>query len=237
MNIYQIETAQNVQILQTPASVLSRMLAYLIDYAVLIMYTIITVAILAAMDITPFESWATRLLIGLPFLLYFLLFEVFMNGQTIGKRLMNIRVVSIDGTKPKFSSYLIRWLLRVIEISMTSGSIAIVTILINGKGQRLGDLAAKTSVITEKRKSNFSKTIATDLPEDYTPKYPQVSLLSDDDIRRINEIYKSAKIEGKQDLIIILAQKVEKQMNIKANEKPLFFLKQVLQDYNFYTQG
>lgn len=64
-----------------------------------------------------------------------------------------------------------------------------------------------------------------------------MSLLSDDDIRRINEIYKSAKFEGKQELIILLAQKVEQQMKIKADEKPLHFLKQVLQDYNFYTQG
>lgn len=237
MNIYQIETAQNVQILQTPATVLSRISAYLIDSAVLLIYSILTFSIMTALDIAPFQSWATNMIIGIPFFLYYLLFETFMNGQTIGKKLMHIRVVAIDGSKPKFSAYLLRWVLRPIDVSLTSGGIAIATILVNGKGQRIGDLAAKTSVITERRRSNFSKTIATELPDDYTPKYPQVSLLSDDDIRRINEIYKSAKFEGKQELIILLAQKVEQQMKIKADEKPLHFLKQVLQDYNFYTQG
>ena len=82
------------------------------------------------------------LIVNLPTTFYSLIFEIAMNGQTPGKYLNKIRVVKIDGSKPTLGSYLTRWLLRIIDIWFFTGSVAVFTILFNGKGQRLGDIAA-----------------------------------------------------------------------------------------------
>ncbi|PIO47659.1 MAG: hypothetical protein CMR00_08990 [[Chlorobium] sp. 445] len=52
-------------------------------------------------------SIAVFVLIFLPTMFYDLLFETFMNGQSIGKKPMNIKVIKVDGTQPSFLSYFI----------------------------------------------------------------------------------------------------------------------------------
>ncbi|MGB2087478.1 MAG: RDD family protein [Psychroflexus salarius] len=236
MDNYQIETAQNVRITQNAASVLSRGIAYLIDYLILIAYITTVVLILGGMNISPFETWASGLVITLPFLLYHLLMEVFLNGQSLGKMAMNIRVVMLDGSKPKFSAYLIRWLLRTIDLSLTGVSVAVLTVLINGKGQRLGDIAAKTTVISERRKSSLLKTMATEIPDNYSPVYPQVTIIDDVEMRRINSIFKDAKLNSKHNVILQLSKTLERKLNVKAQEKPVTFVETLIKDYNYYAQ-
>ncbi len=173
MDNFQIETAQNIEIQQNSASIGDRILAYLVDFLIIIVYAIITALLIAGFEADRFGEMVYYMVIGLPIFLYYLLFETFWDGKTPGKSAMKIRVVKLDGSRPAFVNYLIRWLLRVIDISLGSGSIAVVTILLNGKGQRLGDMAAKTTVISEKRKVSLANTLAVEIPEDYVPKYPQ----------------------------------------------------------------
>ena len=52
----------------------------------------------------------------LPVVFYSLLFETFLDGQTIGKRIMKIKVVKIDGYQAKVSDYLTRWFFRIIDL-------------------------------------------------------------------------------------------------------------------------
>lgn len=236
MDNYQIETAQNVRITQNAASVLSRGIAYIIDYLIIITYVIIIIIIMDGIDIKPFESWSTGLVISLPVFLYHLLLEIFLDGQSIGKKAINIKVVMLDGSKPKFSSYLIRWLLRVIDLSLTGASVALITVLINGRGQRLGDIAAKTTVISLKRKTSIVKTIAFDLPDDYKPSYPEVTILSDQEIRQINSIFKDAKTKGNHDVILKLSKSIKTKLNIQITTRPMVFIETLLKDYNFYSQ-
>ena len=117
--------------------------------------------------------------IGLPLFLYHLLWEMFWNGRSPGKAVMKLRVVKLDGSKPSFSNYLLRWLLRIIDLTLTSGAVALVTILFNGRGQRLGDIAATTTVISEKKTMDLHRTLLIDIPEGYVPTYPQVTVFSD----------------------------------------------------------
>ena len=62
----------------------------------------------------------------------------------------------LDGTRPGLGDYVLRWLLRPIEvIAFTSGvRQPCITILLNGKGQRLGDLAAGTTVVSLLRRAD-----------------------------------------------------------------------------------
>ncbi|MFO7745219.1 MAG: RDD family protein [Psychroflexus sp.] len=234
MSHFQIETAQNVKIKQSVATVWDRILAYIIDFIVIMGYILATTAIMSGLlNVSPFESAATSLVLGLPPFLYHLLMETFMNGQSIGKASMRLRVVNIDGSTPQFSSYLIRWLIRIVEISMTSGAVAIVVILMNGKGQRLGDLAAKTTVISERRKTGFRKMPLFEIDDTYSPQYPQVATLKDEDLRRIKSIFEKAKKD--QTILDKLSSKVAKQLDVEITQSPQSFIKTVLKDYQYYS--
>ncbi len=237
MDNFQIETAQNVSIQQNVANVGTRIGAYLIDGFIIVGYYIIVILIMNALDLPmSMDLWVVYLLLGLPVFFYSLLFEVLMNGQTPGKYINKIRVVKIDGSKPTFGSYVLRWMLRLIDLSLASGSIALLTILLNGKGQRLGDIAAGTTVITEKKRITIADTLVVDIPLDYTPTFPQVTMLSDTDIQTIKELYRNAKRKGNHSVIVKLHNKIIGITDIKTKLKPIEFVDIVIKDYNYYTQ-
>lgn len=236
MNDFQIETAQNIGIKQKAAGIGERILAFIIDFLIQAAYVIIISLGISGMALDGGEEWVYYLIVGLPVFLYYLLWEVFNNGQTPGKAALMLRVVQIDGKRPQFSQFLIRWLLRLIDISLSSGSVAVVTILLNGKGQRLGDLAAKTTVITERKKVNLSQTLMVELPENYVPSYPQVTVLKDRDIQDIKNLYQSARFHQNQQVILSLANKISELLEVKPKEPPMEFVKTVIRDYNYYTQ-
>ena len=233
MDNFQIQTAQNVSINQNLANYFERAAAFVIDILILAAYAFL-VGLFA--NIIDMASVAVSVLLSLPFLLYHLVLELAMNGQSIGKAAMKIRVVCVDGSKPKAGHYLIRWCLRLIDISISLGSVASLFILFGGKGQRLGDLAAKTMVISEKERVDFTQTIMMDVPENYQPKYPQVTIFSDEDMRQTKAIYMKAKRQREYHLINRLHIQLMTKMQVQPKEKPLKFVEIVLRDYNYYTQ-
>lgn len=235
MDKFQIETAQNISIIQNVAGIGERILAYLIDGLVMLSYILFVSYLLGLLEMPASSQWVYLLIIGLPVFLYFLVWETTWNGQSPGKAALNLRVVKLDGTKPAFSSYLIRWLLRIVDITMTSGSVAVVTILLNGKGQRLGDLAAGTTVITEKARIGLDRTLMVDLPEDYQPKYPQVTVLSDRDVQEIKDLYRESVKNSQFQVLHSLSLKLSELLGVTPEESPQEFIKKVIKDYNYLT--
>ncbi len=236
MEQFQIETAQNISIDQNTAHLGDRMLAFIIDTLIIIIYYVLMFWFLLALDVEPGDSWAIYLLMSLPAFLYYLLLETFMDGKTIGKSFMQIRVVKLDGTKPSFANYFVRWILRIIDVSLSSGGIAVFTILIRGQGQRVGDIAAGTTVISEKKRVFLKDTLLRELPSDYIPKFPQVTLFKDSEMQTIKEVYDGAKRNGNHNVILSLSTRLKKVMDISTELKPIEFVDIVIKDYNFYTQ-
>lgn len=235
MDNFQIQTAQNVRIAQNVAGVGDRILAYLIDGILILGYIVFSSFVLSQLDAVQ-GDWALILIIGLPPFLYFLLWESLWNGQSPGKAAMYLRVVKLDGTRPGFSDYLIRWILRIIDITIASGSVAVVCILINGKGQRLGDLAAGTTVISEKKSIGLDESLWIDLPAAYMPKYPQVRILTDTDMQEIKQLYQDALKFSNYRLMGQLSEKVSRLLSVTPEESAMNFIARVIQDYNYYTQ-
>jgi len=236
MSQFQIETAQNVGIHQNVAHIGDRMLGYLIDSLVIMFYTISAILLLIGLDLDMRDTWAIYLLVSLPAFLYYVLLETFWNGQTIGKYLMKMRVVKIDGSKPSFANYFVRWILRIIDVVLTSGGAAVLTILIRGNGQRLGDIAARTTVISEKRKVSIDDTILKEVPLDYKPTYSQVMALNDKDVQTIKTIYDEAVAKGHHHIILSMQKKLSQLMDVEPRENPIDFIAKVIKDYNYYTQ-
>lgn len=236
MDNFQIETAQNVSIDQNVANLGDRILAFFVDVLIIVAFEIIMFMVLRGISAENFQKWMYYLILGLPPFLYHLIFETFHNGQSLGKAVLKIRVVKLDGSKPAFSNFAIRWLLRVIDISMSSGGVAMVVLLFNGKGQRLGDLAAGTTVISERQHIFSQEMLMVDVPEGYEPFYPQVTVFSDGDMQEIKRLFEKAKRESNHRLINQLFRKVEEIMQVSSNEKPLVFIDRIITDYNYYTQ-
>jgi uncharacterized RDD family membrane protein YckC len=236
MEQFQIETAQNITINQRTAHLGDRMLAYLIDSFIIGVYIILIIWMLVSMEIEFSDFWALYLLLGLPAFLYYVLLETFMDGKTVGKSLMHIRVVKLDGSKPGFANYFIRWILRIVDVVLTSGGLAVLTILIRGNGQRIGDIAAGTTIISEKRKVHLKDTLLRELPDGYEPKYPQVIIFKDREMQTIKELYDSARRNANHQIIVSLSNKIKEVTQITTESKPIDFVDTVIKDYNFYTQ-
>ncbi|MDE6171955.1 RDD family protein [uncultured Bacteroides sp.] len=232
-----IITGQFVRISQTPASIGERFLALLIDYILIGLYLYSTLALISWFQTsTDFTVTIFLIMIYLPVLLYSFLCEIFNHGQSLGKRLMNIRVVKADGSTPSIGSYLLRWLLFPIDFFFTGG-IGILSILLTKNSQRLGDLAAGTMVIKEKnyRKIHVSLDEFDYLTKNYHPTYPQAADLSLEQVNVITRTLQSGKKDRMQ-RIAQLARKVQELLSVTPREGSLeHFLQTILRDYQYYA--
>ncbi|MFC4633198.1 RDD family protein [Dokdonia ponticola] len=236
MDNFQIETAQNVSIYQNVAGIGDRILAYIIDILIIFSYWLLSIFLLGALGTDDDDVWVFMMVLGLPIFLYHLFFETFWNGRSPGKAAMKLRVVKLDGSKPGFGSYFARWLMRIVDISITTGGVAVVSILISDKGQRLGDLAAGTTVISEKKRVNLSQSLLVTVPDNYVPTYPQVTVFNDQDVQTIKTLYTDAKRNGNHNVIVKLAERLKEKMVVDPQETNIEFVDRVITDYNYYTQ-
>jgi len=236
MDKFQIETAQNVTLSQNTATIGDRIIAYMVDGLIIVAYVLLVLFISSSLDLPDSSMWFLGLTIGLPIFLYHLLWETLWDGRSPGKAIAKIRVVMLDGSKPELSNFLLRWILRTIDISITSGALAIVTILLNGRGQRVGDIAAKTTVISEKQKITIHDTLVEDIEEGYVPTYSQVILFTDAEMQTIKNLYQQALRNRNHNVILKLAERIEAVLEIKPVDKPKDFIDCVIKDYNYYTQ-
>lgn len=239
MQTVSIQTAQNVTIEYETAGVGERILAAMVDYIILFAYAFLVIlAYVAARDYIKNFTAAFFILMALPAFLYDLICETAMDGQSFGKKLIGIKVVKLDGTQPSVGSYLLRWVLRIVDISFLGGTVAVITILLNGKGQRLGDIAAGTTVIRLKQSVKMSDTILVPLGNDYRPVFPGAEKLDDGTITIIREVLdfeKKNRSAGSTKAILEKTRlKLEEAMGITAGMESKDFLESVLRDYNYY---
>jgi uncharacterized RDD family membrane protein YckC len=238
MDNIKIQTTQNVEIEYELASLADRVLATLLDYLFFIAYACIALLVMGlVLNVSVFRhfSLAMAVIMFLPIAFYDLVCETFMQGKTFGKMIMKIKVVKLDGTQANFGAYLIRWLLRIIDTRLFTGGVALVAIILNGKGQRIGDMAAGTTVIKTKSKVTLNETILNKVKPNYTLVFPQVSVLSDNDIAIIKDVMKVALITNNQEAIEKLANKTKAAMGITTNLPHTQFLATVVQDYSYYA--
>lgn len=235
MDNIKIQTTQNVDIEYELASVGDRILATLLDYVFFFGYTLLVMLFLGAIGSAMEDNIWLIIVIFLPILLYDLLCEMFFQGKSFGKMIMKIKVVKLDGTQAGFGAYLLRWLLRIVDTRMFSGAIALIAILANGKGQRIGDMAAGTTVIKMKQKITINDTILNKVKPTYTIVFEEVSKLSDSDIAIIKEVMQVALRTGNQQAIERLAKKTKETMGITTNLPHTQFLATVVQDYSQYN--
>ncbi|MBI5707129.1 MAG: RDD family protein [Armatimonadetes bacterium] len=138
------------------ASLASRVLAHVLDlfiYVVLVAATYMVLGILSVANAIDMQAVnALFMFLSLSGLfLYFILFEALWNGQTLGKKAAGIRVRMADGTPVTPQAAIGRNLVRPADLLPTAYFLGLVAMFTNTKSQRIGDLAANTIVVHDRR--------------------------------------------------------------------------------------
>jgi len=229
-------TVQNVAIQYQLAGLGNRILAYLIDLAIITAYCFSVFFIFFSNFSTNAEENIYYFALALlPISLYTLLFETFMNGQTPGKKALNIRVIKDDGSQPNIGNYFLRWILRIVDISLIYGSIAIIFILVNKSQKRLGDLAAGTLVVRDYINSGYLKKESSFISDvEYTPVYSEAKYLEAEYVDLIKESIQVYRNTGKKEPIEKMAEVLKKKLQVVSDDPDIKFLSTLIKDYNHY---
>lgn len=241
MNHISVTTTQNISIDYDVAGVGERIAARIIDFAIFIAIYFLFVIIIASVGAI-FDSGALVVLLviyGVLFVFYDLLCEIFFNGQSVGKRVLKIKVISLDGYQPSLSQYFLRWLFRFVDFTITAQVGGLICVAVSPHKQRIGDIVAGTTLIkTQPRTSLEAIAFKTEVEsEEYMPVLPDVINLSDENIALIHEVLHNFRKSGNNMLVYKMAMKVKEVIQVKIPEgmDELQFLQQLIKDYNYLT--
>ena len=188
---YIVETPEQIELAYDLAGIGSRFLAAIVDSALIALAELALFFALAqiagAMEFAESVLIAIGAAIGFAILWgYYIAFELTWNGQSPGKRLIGLRVVSEGGRPITVTGSIIRNLIRIVDFLPFLYGIGVIAMFIDGRARRLGDLAAGTLVVRERADVTLESLVtrvAPDLPQPSgdTTDLIDVSLLMPDD--------------------------------------------------------
>ena len=154
-----IETPEQIPLEFPLAGIGSRFLAIALDTLIqalgflLILFIAATLLPTAARFTPRALTWAAAIFLLCAFVLYsgyYALFEIFWNGQTPGKRLVRLRVISDSGRPVTVYEAVVRNLLRIIDQLPGLYVVGIISVFLTARNKRVGDIVAGTVVVHEK---------------------------------------------------------------------------------------
>jgi len=232
-----IRTAQNVSLALEPASIGQRILATVVDGFIVVAWLIASQAALASVTAVP--STALMLtVVAMPIFLYHLAFEVFVEGRTPGKLLLKTQVARVDGAQPTLGQYLLRWLLRFVDVTASMGLAALVSVALTQRSQRLGDVVAGTTVIRRRRRVRLEEVLYPAAPEGHVPEFPEAERLSDADVRTLRAVLVRLRLSPRDARTTSLARRAKAAVETRLGMEPVrmppeAFLRAVVRDHVF----
>jgi uncharacterized RDD family membrane protein YckC len=238
MQTIKITTSQNIDIDYEVAGLGERIVARLIDLAIFFLIYIL------GLFVSGLTNWFLDGSVGIIiviivyavlFVFYDLIFEIFMNGQSIGKRIMKIKVISLDGGQPRVGQYFMRWLFRIIDFLIGwPGLIALIVAAVSEKTQRIGDIVAGTILIRTEPRTQINNVVFMPMYDGYQPVFKEAGQLSDKDIELIHEIISAYVKTGNNVVVYNMALRVKEHLNVTAPNgmNDMLFLQTIIKDYN-----
>ncbi len=240
MQTVRITTSQNIDIDYELAGVADRFLARLIDMglfiAILLLAVILFVMTRGKGDNAVYIG-AIAVIYACLFVFYDLLCESLMNGQSIGKRIMKIKVISLGGGRPSFSQYLLRWLFRIVDFTLSANACGLICALVTEKQQRVGDIVAGTTLIKTEPRTKIDNLALFSMSGTYQPFFKDIDALTDRDVALIQEVIRSYFKTNNAEIVINAAARVKEILAVTPPEEmnDLKFLQTVVRDYNHIT--
>jgi uncharacterized RDD family membrane protein YckC len=238
----EIKTAQNVSIEYELASLRDRILAYLLDF-IIIIGSIIILRLIYYLVMGGSYTEYFDYFIGIPiFFFYALAFELLNQGKSIGKLAMGIRVVKLNGEEPTLNDYLTRWAFRMVDIYFSVGIVASFLITSSQKSQRLGDILAGTTVLKYKPDYSFhlSDLLNRETLDSYEPKYPDVRKFREEDMLLVKTMIDRISLyrnDAHAEALNMLAETIAKQLQLReVPRNKVEFLRTLLKDYIILTR-
>ncbi|MFN8698760.1 MAG: RDD family protein [Flavobacteriales bacterium] len=245
MRTIDIRTTQNVTITYELASAGDRIVAFIIDTLIKVMFLLLSSWFFTFLpySITRHIDTFFVYLFYVPMvMLPLLIMESTMNGQTFGKRAMKIKVVKLNGRQPEFYDYLLRWVFRTVDVYGTLGITGSVMVASTEYAQRIGDIVSNTTVVRVSNKLNITlkDVLNIDSIQNYSPVYPQVRHFREEDIvlikhtiDRFQKHRNQAHREALNDLALSLRER------LRVEEEPaevISFLRTIIKDYIVLTR-
>jgi uncharacterized RDD family membrane protein YckC len=240
-----ITTTQNVTIEYELAPLRERLLAWGLDLLLIAFACFIIAQVAQVIFGALGESGGILLAIVLSagFFLYFIFFEIWNAGQTPGKKALGIKVVRLDGKDPEWGDVVLRSILYILDALLSLGVLGSLLIKTSPKAQRMGDMAANTTIIkllSTQYQYRLEDILNISSLQNYTPLYPQVRVLTEEDMIFIKTVltrvarYPNAAHEA---VVIDLVSHLMPLLGLeKTPANRLDFLKTVLRDYVVLTR-
>jgi len=244
MKNIEITTAQKVTIQYELATVGNRFAAFFLDLLILLGAFIVLMLISTEIfgNDWKYYEYFIYLIIAPLLLFYTLVSEILLDGQTVGKRAIGLKVVKLNGDPATPFDYVIRWAFRFIDIWMSAGSVAALLVSASSYNQRLGGLLSGTTVIRKNATRNFflKDILKIHTRDAYEPAYPQVIKLSEQDmlfVKKVMERARHYKNDAHQKALEQLAIKIASLLEINNIPKnKMEFLRNILADYIVLTR-
>lgn len=232
-----LPAAYHVRIALRPASLGPRAVALGIDLLAIWLAMMAATSLYSRFVSSDVGEWAFVLLVYLPITLSIPLCEALSGGQTLGKRLMGLRTVSLSGGPLTAGQAALRFLLLMVD-GLVGFSIGAVMIVVTKRSQRLGDLAAGTTVINRRNLTRHApdlSVVTTERP-DYVPRYPLAAELSRRQAEIITRMVYAAPGRLRDARLQSLSRKVQAVCGPPhpADATPESYLCTVLSDWRHY---
>ena len=163
-----IETPEAVSFGYDVAGIGSRFMAALVDTLLIgVLQAVVLGLTIAALSSAQGGPWIAAGLGLLAFALlwgYYLLFEMIWNGQSPGKRWVGLRVIKESGAPISFVDSAIRNLVRLVDFLPMYYGVGVIVMFLNDQARRLGDFAAGTLVVRERKDVTLDSLVADALP-------------------------------------------------------------------------
>ena len=148
-NIIRLKTPEGILFSLHLAGPVTRFVAWLIDVMCIVLITILINRLVSIFRFVSPDLASAFMILGYFFVSigYSIVLEWYWRGQTIGKRLLRLRVMDERGLRLQFSQIVIRNLLRFIDSLPLFYMVGGLACIINPRFKRLGDVAANTIVV------------------------------------------------------------------------------------------
>jgi len=170
---------------------------------------------------------------------YHISFEIFNHGQSPGKMLVKLRVVTLKGGTPTPYDYMMRWVFRMVDILITGGSMAILFISSSERNQRIGDIVAQTTVISLQQDLGISLESLNNFEPDQEILYPGVVKYNDNDMlylkMSINRYIQYPNVHNER-ILKNLTDDFVRELDLDGENYNIEFLKRILSEYIVLTR-